>query len=595
MTAPPASGTPVTDPAQPGVRRIMGIETEYGVVQPGRPQANPMLLSSHVVLSYAALRAPGGAGGRARWDYADEDPLADARGFRLDRASAHPSLLTDDPTRAAPAGPVGSSKQVGASTGARGTVPTTSDTSVPDVSVLDGQGPAPGRDVGLDPSAEARPTVEDYDDPGAATTILANGARLYVDHAHPEYSSPEVTNPRDAVLWDKAGERVMLTALRTMAESPAMPEVVLYKNNVDGKGASYGTHENYLVDRALPFGDLVEVLIPFLVTRQVFTGSGRVGLGQTGQQAGFQLSQRADYIEAEVGLETTLRRPIVNTRDEPHADRRRWRRLHLIIGDATHLEVATFLRLGTTSLVLGLAESALHSPELAGAVVGLRPADPVAAVRQVSRDLSLTARIELADGRRMTAIEIQRAYLEAVTAWLDSAGTPPDRDTAEVLDRWASVLDRLAVDPMSCAREVEWVAKLRVLDAMRSRDHLSWDSPRLAAMDFQWSDVRPERGLYQRLLAAGAVERLVTDEEVAHAVDHPPSDTRAWFRGTVVTRYAAEVRAASWDSVVLDVPSLPTLRRIPLKDPWRGTREHVGALLEACPDAAALVARLEGD
>lgn len=555
----------------------MGIETEYGVVQPGRPQANPMLLSSHVVLAYAAVHAPGGAtGGRARWDYADEDPLADARGFRLDRASVHPSLLTDDPTRPAPAGPV--PRTVDASV---------SDILVPDVSVLDGQG------AGLDASAEARPTAEEYDDPGAATTILSNGARLYVDHAHPEYSSPEVTNPRDAVLWDKAGERVMLAALRIMADSPALPDVVLYKNNVDGKGASYGTHENYLVDRALPFADLVAVITPFLVTRQVFAGSGRVGLGPTGQGAGFQLSQRADYIEAEVGLETTLRRPIVNTRDEPHADRRRWRRLHLIIGDATHLEVATWLRLGTTSLVLGLAEAALTSPDLARAVVGLRPADPVAAVRQVSRDLGLAEPVELADGRRMTALEIQRAYLGAVRTWLDGTGEAPDAETVEVLDRWESVLDRLGTDPMSCSREVEWVAKLRVLEGMRRRDRLAWDNPRLAAMDFQWSDVRPERGLYQRLLAAGAVERLFDDDQVARAVTEPPADTRAYFRGTVVRRFAAEVRAASWDSVVLDVPSLPTLRRIPLQDPWRGTREHVGALLDACPDAATLVQRLE--
>ncbi|HWS57079.1 MAG TPA: proteasome accessory factor PafA2 family protein, partial [Actinotalea sp.] len=295
------------------VRRVMGIETEYGVVQPGRPQANPMVLSSHVVSAYAALRD---SGARTRWDYADEDPLSDARGFRLRRASAHPSLLTDDPSTPAVAGPT------------------------------------PGD--GWHTDAMDRPTGEDWDDPSAATSILTNGARLYVDHAHPEYSSPEVTNPRDAVVWDAAGERVMLASVRALTANPAMPDVVLYKNNVDGKGASYGTHENYLVDRAVPFEQIVAHLTPFLVTRQVFAGAGRVGLGPTGQGAGFQLSQRADYIEAEVGLETTLRRPIVNTRDEPHADRSRWRRLHLILGDATLLEVSTFLRLGTTSVVLWL-------------------------------------------------------------------------------------------------------------------------------------------------------------------------------------------------------------------------------------------------
>ena len=537
----------------------MGIETEYGIVQPGRPHANPMLLSSHVVASYAALAvAPGGGRSlRARWDYADEDPLADARGFRLDRASAHPSVLTDDPGLAAAPGPT----------------------------ATDG---APVPPSALDPSSVDRPTVEDYDDPGAATTILTNGARLYVDHAHPEYSSPEVTNPRDAVVWDKAGEQVMLRAVRVLAANPAMPDVVLYKNNVDGKGASYGTHENYLVARDVPFDDLVALLTPFLVTRQVFTGAGRVGLGQTGQHAGFQLSQRADYIEAEVGLETTLRRPIVNTRDEPHADRLRWRRLHLIIGDATLLEVSTYLRLGTTSLVLWLVEAARERPEIVADLAALRLRDPVGAVRQVSRDLALSRPLELHDGRSLTAMEIQHVYLEAVARSLPE----PDAATAAVLTRWRSVLERLALDPMTCAREVEWVAKLRLLEGMRSRDQLAWDSPRLAAMDIQWSDVRPERGLYHRLAAAGAVERLTDDEEVSRAMGEPPLDTRAYFRGTVVGRFPGEVRAASWDSVVLDVPSLSTLRRIPLQDPWRGTRAHVGALLDDCPDAATLLERL---
>jgi len=532
----------------------MGIETEYGVVQPGRPMANPMLLSSHVVAAYANLTASDA--GRARWDYADEDPLADARGFHLQRASAHPSLLTDDPSRPAPG-----------------------------VTAAHGAG-----EPGLAPDLLERPAVEEYDDPGAATTILTNGARLYVDHAHPEYSSPEVTNPRDAVLWDKAGEAVMLRSLRTLTENPAMPDVVLYKNNVDGKGASYGTHENYLVDRAVPFGDLVDSLTPFLVTRQVFTGAGRVGLGPTGQHPGYQISQRADYIEAEVGLETTLRRPIVNTRDEPHADRARWRRLHLIIGDATLLEAATFLRLGATSLVLWLIERGHAEAGLLDEVARLRLADPVDAVHRVSRDLSLTERLELADGRRLTALEIQAAYLDSVRAALP-AGSAVDADTAEVLERWSDVLTRLADDPASCSRDVEWVAKLRLLDGLRSRDHLAWDHPRLAALDIQWSDVRPERGVYHRLLASGGVDRLVTDEEVARAVEQPPADTRAYFRGTVVRQFPGAVRAASWDSVVLDVGE-PSLRRIPLRDPWRGTQAHVGELLRECPDARALVDRL---
>jgi len=543
----------------------MGIETEYGVLAPGRPTANPMLMSSQVVTTYRASVQDGRPGRRpARWDYDDEDPLADARGFHLDRASAHPSLLTDDPEAPAPSGP--SSSAPAAATG-------------PD-----------------EPQDVERPEAEEYDDPSAANCILTNGARLYVDHAHPEYSSPEVTNPRDGVVWDVAGERVMLAATRRLAQVPGA-EAVLYKNNVDGKGASYGTHENYLVDRALAFGTLVDVLTPFLVTRQVFTGSGRVGLGATGDEPGFQLSQRADYIEAEVGLETTLRRPIVNTRDEPHADRTRWRRLHLIIGDANHLEVATYLKLGTTSLVLWVAE---HLDELAATgadvrdeLAALRLAEPVAAVRRVSRDLTLASPLDLADGTTATALEIQRRYARVVGRALAALGSDADSDA--VLQRWDSVLERLAEDPGRCAREVEWVAKLRLLERMRARDGLAWDHPRLHTLDLQWSDVRPERGIYHRLVASGAVERLTTDEEVERAVHHPPTDTRAWFRGEVMERYPAEISAASWDSVIFDVPGSASLQRVPMLDPTRGTEAHIGALLDASPDATTLLHGLRGE
>jgi proteasome accessory factor A len=540
------------------VRRVMGIETEYGVLQPGRPNANPMLLSSHVVAVHAAARQGGRT--KARWDYDDEDPLQDARGFHLQRAAAHPSLLTDDPARPAPSGDAGDPAE-------------------------DGDGP----------QEIARSLVEEYEDPGAANVILTNGARLYVDHAHPEYSSPEVTNPLDAVRWDRAGELVMLSSVRALASTPALPDVALYKNNVDGKGATYGTHENFLVDRAVPFTDLASRLTPFLVTRQVFTGAGRVGIGQRGEEAGYQLSQRADYIEAEVGLETTLRRPIVNTRDEPHADPDRWRRLHVIIGDANLLEVATYLKLGTTSLVLWLIERVAdgRAADLGSTLDRLALADPVAAVHTVSHDLALTARLTLADGRRLTAIEVQHEYLGAIrTALGRDLGEGVDAQTADVLARWGSLLERLATDPASCAREVEWLAKMRLLEGMRRRDHLDWDHPRLAAVDLQWSDVRPERGLYHRLVNAGAVERLVADDAVHAAVSTPPEDTRAYFRGETIARFGAHVSAASWDSVVFDVPGAPTLQRVPMRDPLRGTKAHVAALLEASPDVRSLLAAL---
>ncbi len=248
------------------VRRIMGIETEYGISVPGNPGANAMVTSTQVVNAYLAASAARAR--KARWDFEEENPLRDARGFDLAREVADPTQLTDE-------------------------------------------------DLGL------------------ANVILTNGARLYVDHAHPEYSAPEVTNPRDAVLWDKAGEQVMADASRRAAAIPGVEAIQLYKNNTDNKGASYGCHENYLMRRSTPFGDIVRHLIPFFVSRQVVCGAGRVGIGADGRDSGFQISQRADFFEVEVGLETTLKRPIINTRDEPHADPDKYRRLHVIIGDAT--------------------------------------------------------------------------------------------------------------------------------------------------------------------------------------------------------------------------------------------------------------------
>jgi proteasome accessory factor A len=525
----------------------MGIETEYGILGVRDPGANPMMLSAQVVTAYANEGVAGGA--RARWDYADEDPLRDARGWRLDRSAAHPSQLTDDESSPAPDG---------------------------GWSVTQRQRPAPDPEQGV-----------------VSNVILPNGARFYVDHAHPEYSGPEVTNPRDAVVWDRAGDEILLRSSRLLAQIPGMPEVALYKNNTDGKGASYGTHENYLMDRAVPFTDIVTMLTPFLVTRPVFAGAGRVGLGQRGERAGFQLTQRADYLEAEVGLETTLRRPIINTRDEPHADSERFRRLHVIVGDANLLEVATYLKLGTTALVLWLLEHTGVPWELDS----LALADPVRAAHEVSHDLSLSAPLDLADGRTMTALAIQRVYAETVAAALEegaTTGEAPDGVTADVVRRWIDLLDRLGTDPAGCAREVEWLAKLRVLEGMRRRDQIGWDHPRIAALDLQWSDLRPERSVYRKLAAAGAVELLVTEAEVERAIAHAPTDTRAYFRGECIRRYPEAIASANWDAVVFDVSGQRHLQRVPMPDPHRGTVDHVGELLASHTDAASLLAALSG-
>ncbi|MCD2106914.1 depupylase/deamidase Dop [Rhodococcus erythropolis] len=425
--------------------------------------------------------------------------------------------------------------------------------------------------------------VIDADEIGAANMILTNGARLYVDHAHPEYSAPEVADPLDAVIWDKAGERVMEAAARHASSVPGAPRLQLYKNNVDGKGASYGTHENYLCSRDTPFASIVTGLTPFFASRQVICGSGRVGLGQSGDEAGFQLSQRSDYIEVEVGLETTLKRGIINTRDEPHADADKYRRLHVIIGDANLAEMSTYLKVGTTALVLDLIEAGVD-------LTDLQLARPVTAVHHISHDPTLRKTVALADGRELTGLALQRIYLERVSKFLDrEADRDPRAD--DVVAKWAMVLDLLERDPMECANILDWPAKLRLLEGFRNREGLAWSAPRLHLVDLQYSDVRLDKGLYNRLVARGSMERLVTEQQVLDAVTNPPTDTRAYFRGECLRRFGADIAAASWDSVIFDLGG-ESLIRIPTLEPLRGTKAHVGALLDSVDSAAELVDQL---
>ena len=419
------------------------------------------------------------------------------------------------------------------------------------------------------------------EDAGLANVNLPNGARYYVDHAHPEYSTPECSTPSQLVAHDRAGERILERSLEAyQATLPAEVRVSVYKNNSDGKGNSYGTHENYLVDRALPFGDLARGLMPFLVTRQVFIGAGKVG-AEAGAEVPFQITQRADFFEAEIGLETTLKRPIVNTRDEPHADPDRYRRLHVIVGDATLCEVATYLKIGTTSLVLRMLED------------GVAPAvtldAPVAALHRVSRDLTCREPLGVTGGADRSAVQLQWDYLEAAAKYVQVEGD--HGEDAEVLRRWEAVLQGLERNPLGLHRELDWVAKLRLLEGFRDRDGLAWEDAKLRLVDLQYHDVRRDRGLHHRLAAAGAVERIVPEADVERAISNPPETTRAWFRGGCISRFPASIVSASWDSLVVDTGS-PMLRRIPMREPLRGSRAHVGELLEASRDMAEVVDRL---
>lgn len=436
----------------------------------------------------------------------------------------------------------------------------------------DFDGESPGRDArGFALEGSLPPEIETH----LVNTVLTNGARLYVDHAHPEYSSPECLTPKEAVLYDKAGEEVMRRAMAASRRlMPPGQALVVYKNNSDRKGNSYGCHENYLMDRKTPFVKIVRQVVPYFVTRQIFCGAGKVGSESPEVERSavpFQLSQRADFFEEEVGLETTLKRPIVNTRDEPHADASRYRRLHVILGDANVSEMSTYLKVGITSIVLAMIEDGALDD------LGISLASPVAALRQISYDTTLKGRVSLTDGRRLSALEIQweffaRAQKYAVREGLGCLGD--EEQGKELIKLWEEVLTVLEDDPFRLAGRLDWVAKLQLVQGYRERHGLGQDDSRIAAIDLQYHDIRPEKSLAQR----ANLLRLTNDDEILGAVSEPPRDTRAYFRGKCLERFGPSIAAANWDSLIFDVGKDP-LRRVPMMDPLRGTAQHVDSLL----------------
>ncbi len=493
------------------IAKILGIETEYGVV--GGPDFDPTTASSLIVNAYAQQ-------GRTRisWDFNDESPGTDARGIVGNGALA--------------------------------------------------------------------PMIETH----LANTVLTNGARLYVDHAHPEYSAPECATPQEATLWDQAGEEVMRRAQLVANESLA-PEhaIALYKNNSDGKGNSYGTHENYLVAREVDFADVVRAMVPHFVSRQVIVGAGKVGAEtEAGEAAApaFQLSARAEFFEEVVGLETTLKRPIINTRDEPHSDAERFRRLHVICGDANMSPVATFVKLGSTALLLAALEDegTAHFPP--------PPARPVRAIREYSLDATLRHVAPDDEGRTRSAWDYQDELWHVAQRYVERHGaaavaSPPE--VRDILQQWREMLDGVRDHPEEVADRVDWVAKRRVVQGFQSRYNLAPRDAKLRAIDLQYHDVRRDKSLAQRV----GLREMSTEDQVRHAVQHAPESTRAYFRGECVTRFPDDIVSANWDSIVFDVGHGP-LQRIPMMDPTRGTRELAGPLFEQNLTAFALVAALNG-
>ncbi|MCK6500678.1 MAG: proteasome accessory factor PafA2 family protein [Nitrospira sp.] len=484
---------------------LFGLETEYGITREDLDAVDPVEESMELVRAHLTGRF------ERRWDYAGEDPHEDARGFRV-------SGLQQDKEE-------------------------------DEFAKVDAHRPFSFHEMKSD-------------------LVLPNGARFYNDHTHPEYATPECRTLKDLLAQDRAGERLVQRAAERRNRMLGGAYVQLYKNNTDFHGHSYGCHDNYLVPRALPFPRLVSGLLPFLVSRQLLAGSGKVGT--EAQEAGFvpgpfQISQRADFMEAELGVDTMHDRPILNTRDEPHADRTKYRRLHLILGDANLCEYATALKVGTTRLVLDLLQRG-HEPEL-------ELEQPVVAIKQLSRDPDLKATVRCKDGRSLSGLEILAEYWNAASRFDDGA----DPDAAWVLREWQQCLRLLTEDRAQLVGKLDWVTKQWLLDTFMQEELIGWGDPWLASLDLEYHNMNPERGLFLGLEADGKVWRMTTERDVVDALSAGPADTRGGLRGICVRRFSDQITGMQWESVRF-------------AGGMRGRQLDMGDLFE--PDAVQACARL---
>jgi len=487
--------------------RILGTETEFGIIARSPSNPDPVANSLRLISHCPHLPAP-----TALWDYENENPFLDARGF----------LVEGEPER-------------------------------------------PGSSYNRQ-----------------LNKILPNAARLYVDGAHPEYSTPECSNPREVVAYERAGDHIVAECLARLNGSLGDDEFLVYRNNSDGKGNSFGYHENYILSRQIPFEHVATVLLPFFVSRPIFCGAGKVGAENGTDPISYQISQRADFFECLLDLNTMVNRPLINTRDEPHAHQSHYRRVHVIVGDANMSEVSTFLKVGTTAIIMEMLEQR-------GPLPRIELADPVKAIKEVSRDLTVKASLPLHNGQHTSAIAIQRAYLQSAHDFYRTRELSPV--TKEVLVRWESALDSLERDPFELRREVDWVAKHALIQSYMDRKQCSWKDPRVAMMDLQYHDVRQDKGLYYTLERTGQMERLTLDQEIERARQAAPALTRAFFRGECLKRLPRQVYGMSWTSILL-VSGNSTIKRIPLMDPYRGTQQLTQELFQDITSVDQLLSRL---
>jgi len=461
------------------MKRVFGLETEYGITMNGAEIVDVVAESIELVRRYTEH------GALMKWDYELEDPHLDVRGFRARE------LLQDTDESA--------------------------------YYEIDKNRPLSFEEIKSD-------------------LVLSNGARFYNDHAHPEYSTPECTTLRQIVAQDKAGERILAEcARRRNLKLPPANEVRLYKNNTDFVGHSYGCHDNYLVSREIAWDRIVAGVLPFLITRQIFAGAGKMGIeaeSASGAPGIFQISQRADFFSVLVSIDTMNRRPLINTRDEPHVDASRYRRFHVILGDSNMSEWATAMKIVTMPHVLDLIER--------GEAPQLEIAQPVEANKSISRDQTYDWIIELKDGRKISAIDVQRIYLKAAARVADEM----DEDREWILREWKNVLNDLERDLMLTRDRIDWVGKKFLLNALQEEEKLSWTHPWLQSIDLEYHNVDLERGMYYELVRQGAMRRVVTEDEIKTSIFSPPETTRAFFRGRSVARFNDEISSIPWDEIV---------------------------------------------
>jgi len=407
----------------------------------------------------------------------------------------------------------------------------------------------------------------------SSNVFLQNGARLYLDvGSHPEYATPECDSIHDVVVHDKAGERILeqllTSAEKRLADEGINGDIYLFKNNTDSAGNSYGCHENYLTGRTEELAHYTNALIPFLVTRQIYAGAGKVL--QTARGAMFCISQRAEHIWEGTSSATTRSRPIINTRDEPHADAEKYRRLHVIVGDSNMSEYATFLKVGTTAILLRM----LEEPNVIMRDMTLE--NPIRAIREISHDMTCTRKVRLANGREATALEIQSEYLTRALRYAERRDLSPLEKQA--LGMWEKSLTTIEKDPLGQDREADWVIKYKLIEAFRERHGLQLTDPRVSLLDLQYHDINRKRGVFYRLQDRGLVERTCGDAEIDEAIETPPQTTRARLRGEFIKKAKERKRDYTVDWVHLKLND-QAQRTVLCKDPFRSHDERVEKLI----------------